>query len=121
MLKKFSILTAGIVALVVVLVTIAHACAGMSALSMSPQVAMEIEASDNLPCSNRDNDLCESVRDSLLSVKPSSSGSDSLVVARLPLSVVIPSVQTSPPNLLRAAFHPVFKLSLSFSYLVLRI
>ena len=121
MLKKFSILTAGIVALVFVLVTIGHACGDMGELSSASQIATELEASDNLPCSNRDNDLCKSVRDGLLSVKLSSSGTDSLVVPRPPLSVMIPRVHTSSPNLIRAAFHPVFKLSLSFSYLVLRI
>lgn len=124
MLKKFSLVTAAIVAFVFVLVTIAHACSGLGSMSMAPhQNGMSIHASDSLPCGSQKHDVCESVRDTMLSVKPSAPGTDSLTDALSSVSMVVPSPQdlSLVPKLPKAAFHPVFKLRLSFSYLVLRL
>jgi hypothetical protein len=126
MLEKLSVITATVVAFAFVLVTITHACSGLRPMSTAAHLSrMDTGASDSSPCGNENSDICESVRDSMLSVKPSALGVDSLEKTSLTLatSFVSPSGFGSSPVALvtRVTFHPVFKLSLSFLYLVLRI
>lgn len=126
MLKKLSIITASIVTFAFVFISIAHACSGLA--SMNPimqQSPMNMGAGDSSPCGNEKPDICKSVRDSMLSVKPAGSGIDSPEkTVSLPLiSFVRPILSGFLPLVLvsKASFHPVFKLPLSYSYLVLRI
>ena len=123
MLKKLSIIAASIVAFAFVFVSIAHACSGLN--SMNPvmqQSPMNMGASDGVPCGKEKPDICKSVRDSMLSVKPSLSAPEQMV-APLQLSIDARFVLVSLPStwVSEARFHPVFKLPLSLSYLVLRI
>ena len=124
MLKKLPLMTAAIAAFVFVLVTIAHACSGLGSTSMAAhQGGRSINASDSLPCGNQKHDVCESVRDGMLSIKPPAPGTDSLTGALSSVSMVVPSPRdlSVVPKVTKAAFHAVFKLRLSFSYLVLRL
>ena len=82
---------------------------------------------NNSPCNQHKEDVCKSVRDSILSIQPSVSNPDVSQQTGLPIQYSIESegstqVGFSPlfPVIERAS-HPVFKLSLSLSYLVLRI
>lgn len=123
MLRKLSFVTASIVALAFVFVSIAHACSGLasmnSALQQSP---MNMGTSDDSPCGKEKPDTCKSVRDSMLSVKPSVAGPEQTVTP-LQLLIESPFVLISTPitRVIEVSFHPVFKLPLSLSYLVLRI
>jgi hypothetical protein len=89
------------------------------ALQQSP---MNMGASDSFPCGKEKPDICKSVRDSMLSVKPSVSGTEQTVT---PVQLLIESpfllVSTPVTRVTEARFHPVFKPSLSLSYSVLRI
>jgi hypothetical protein len=126
MLKKLSIITTSVVAFAFTLVTIAHACSGLGPMSTTAHLSRtNMDASDSSPCGHEKSDVCQSVRDSMLSVKPSARGIASLEKAYLALatSIVSPSAFGSSPVALvtKVTFHPVFKLPLSFLYLVLRI
>ena len=126
MAKKLSIITASIVAFAFVFIAIAHACSGVA--SMTPAVQqnpMHMGESDSFPCGKEKSDICKSVRDSMLSVKPAVSGIDSpeKTFSPPPILLVSPILPGSLPLVLvsKVSFHPVFKLPLSLSYLVLRI
>ena len=121
MLKKLSIIAASIVALAFVFVSITHACSGLtSIIPAMQQSAMKMGASDSFPCGKAKPDICKSVRDSMLSVKPSMSGPEQTIT---PLQLSIESPFLLPPTpvtrVIEVSFHPVFKLPRSF--LVLRI
>ena len=125
--KKVSLIAAVIVAFGLVFTSIAHACSGLTSLYPAmQQSAMNMGASDAAPCGEAKPDICKSVRDSMLSVKPSfSAGLDSpeRMILTAPISFISSTPLESLPVsfLARPTFHPVFKLPLSFSYLVLRI
>ena len=123
MLKKLSLVTASIVALAFVFVSIVHACSGLASMNPAMQQSpMNMGASDSSPCGKENPDICKSVRDSMLSVKPSVSNPEQ-TVAPLQLFIESPLLLVSTPvtRVTEASFHPVFKLPLSLSYLVLRI
>lgn len=123
MLKKLSITTASIVAFAFVFLSIAHACSGLASIYPAMQQSpMDMGVSDSSPCGKQKPDICKSVRDSMLSVKPSLSAPEQ-TVAPLQLSIDACFVLVSPPltHVSEARFHPVFKLPLNLSYLVLRI
>jgi hypothetical protein len=86
---------------------------------------MNMGEGNNPPCSEGKGDICQSVRDSILSVKPSISAADNpqQTVPPLQLSVESPTLNVSSTvaPVVGVAFHPVFKLSLTLSYHVLRI
>jgi len=126
MLKKLSIITASIVAFAFVLISIAHACSGVASKKPAVQQSpMNMDAGDSSPCGKERPDICKSVRESMLSVKPAVSGIDSpeKTFSPPPISLVSPILPGSLPLVLvsKVSFHPVFKLPLSLSYLVLRI
>ena len=126
MLTKLSALAVSIVVFLFVVVSIAHACSGLAPIEMSfQQSPMNTGADDKPPCSKEKEDICKSVRDSLLSVKPSILAPDDpqQTAAPLELAVKSPTRPVSVPvaPLPGVAFHPVFKLPLIVSYLVLRI
>ena len=124
--KKLSVLAASIVAFAFVFVSITHACSGLTSLKRAMQQSpMNMGASDAAPCGKEKPDICKSVRDSMLSVKPSVSGVDSpeKMASTSPISFASLILHGAPPVafVTKVSFHPVFKLPLTFSYLVLRI
>lgn len=125
MLKKLSALAASIVAFVFLFVSITHACSGLAPMKPAIQQSpMNMGGSDNPPCSKEKGDICQSVRDSILSVKPSISAAYSQqTVPPVQLSVESPTLHVSSAvaPVVGVAFHPVFKLPLTLSYHVLRI
>ena len=123
MLKKLFIITASIVAFAFVFVSVTHACSGLTSMNPAMQQSpMNMGASDDAPCGTGKPDLCKSVRDSMLSVKPSMSGPEQTITP-LPLSIESPFLLVPTPvtRVIEVSFYPIFKLPLSFSYRVLRI
>jgi len=123
MLRKLSFITASIVVFAFVLVSIAHACSGLALMNSAVQQSpMNMGASDSSPCGKEKPDICKSVRDSMLSVKPSASGPEQ-TVALPQLFIESPFELVGMPitRSTEVSFHPVFKLPLSLSYSVLRI
>lgn len=108
-------------------VSIVYACSGIAPMSSSfQQEPMHGGVTDKGPCTDQKQDMCRSVRNRMLSVQASpSQGADSLQSSTLSLwlFVEIPRQVVFSPELQvwKAVFHPVFKLSLPFSFLVLRI
>ena len=126
MLKKLSAVTALIVAFAFVTVSIAHACSRLTPMNLAVQQSpMNMGGGNNPPCSKEKRDICQSVRDSILSVKPSISvaSNPQQTVPPLQLSIDSPIQIVSSPvaPIIAVSFHPVFKLPLTVSYLVLRI
>jgi len=125
--KKASFLLASTLVFSVLFTAIVYACSGLNLLPMNTHLSsMSGEGVKRGPCAEHKQDICKSVRDRMLSVQLSVSKAEaSQQVLVLPL---LPSVETvkqavfSPaPFELQISYHPVFKLSLPFSYLVLRI
>jgi hypothetical protein len=125
MSKKLPTITASVVAFVFVFLSVAHACPSLTSTnSVIRKTAMNMAVSDSSPCGEAKPDVCKSVRDSMLSVKPPTTGLDSLVktFSASPISFVSSSLLGSSPvtSATIVTSHLVFKLPLS-SYLVLRI
>jgi hypothetical protein len=125
MLKKLSAAVAFSVVFVFLAVSIVHACADVASVNrIAQQSFMNIDGT-NQPCHSEESDFCKSVRDSILSLKPSTPGIESPEQRAIPLLLPVEDanlVASSPINhITQGAFHPVFKLPLPFSYLVLRI
>jgi len=126
MLKKLSAAAASIVAFAFVFVSIAHACSGLTPMNPAVQQSpMNMGDGNNSPCSKEKGDICQSVRDSILSVKPVISTADNpqQTIPWLQLLIESPIQIVSSPlvPVIESVFHPVFKLPLTLSYLVLRI
>lgn len=121
--KKLAFIAASIVVFAFVFISIAHACSGLTSMNSAiPQSHMNMGAED--PCGTKEPDTCKSVRDRLLSVKPSVSGVDGAekLGSSSPISFVkLISSSASADSFAKPTFHPVYKLPLIFSYLVLRI
>lgn len=126
MIKKLYAVAASIVAFAFVFVSITHACSGLAPMNLAVQQGpMNMGGGNNPPCSKEKGDACQTVRDSILSVKPSISvaASPQQTVPPLQLSVDSPILLVLSPvgSVIGVSFHPVFKLALTVSYLVLRI
>jgi len=127
MIKRLSVATALFVVFAFLFVSIAHACSGLGPVGvMIEQSSRNAGMANNGPCNQHKEDVCKSVRDSILSIQPSvSKAAVSQPVLPLQLSIEGESatqVGFSPLfPVIERAFHPVFKLPLTFSYLVLRI
>jgi hypothetical protein len=126
MLKKLPAAMALIVAFAFIFVSFTHACSGLTPMSLAVQQSpMNMGGSNNAPCSKEKGDICQSVRDSILSVKSALSAADNpqQTVPPLQLSVESPILVVALPVafVIGVSFHPVFKLPLTVSYLVLRI
>jgi len=128
MVKRLSAATAPFVVFAFLLVSIAHACSGLGPVGvMIEQSSRNAGMANNSPCNQHKEDVCKSVRDSILSIQPSVSKPD---VSQQPVLPIQLSIESESPTqlgfsplfpVIERAFHPVFKLSLSLSYLVLRI
>lgn len=125
MLKKFSTVVASIVALAFVTVSITHACSGLASMNPAVQQSPMKTPADNSPCGEEKPDICKSVRDTLLSVKPSVLGLESpeKTVPQPAISFVNPVLlgTSTVDFVIKIGSHPVFKLPLTVSYRVLRI
>ncbi len=76
--KKLSLVAASIVAFAFVFISIAHACSGLTFMNPAMQQSqMNMVVGDGVPCGKAKPDICKSVRDSILSVKPTDAGLDS--------------------------------------------
>jgi hypothetical protein len=125
MLKKLSTVMASSVVFVFIAVSIAHACAGLAPVNPAAQQSFMNMDGTNHPCHTEKSDFCKSVRDSILSVKPSIPGGESPEQGIIPLLLPVadPNLVSSSPitPITQGAFHPVSKLMLPFLYLVIRI
>src|SRR5690242_12200722 len=116
MLKKLSAAAALVVAIAFATVSIAHACSGLMAMNPAVQQSPmnNMGDSNSSPCSKEKGDICQSVRDSLLSVKPAISAAHNSQQTILPLQILVVSpIQLVSSPLVPVAgsvFHPVFKL-----------
>jgi hypothetical protein len=127
MFNKLFVIAAAMVTISFVFVSIAHACSDL--ISMNPAVqenSMNIGPTDDSPCGEeKPPDICKFVRDAMLSVKPTIPGLQSVEKSVSPPAVSFSNQHFIASALValmsRVSFHPVFKLSLSFSYRVLRI
>ncbi len=125
MVRKLSAAAALFIVFAFLSVSIAHACSGLALVGAAVQQSpMNLGGGDS-PCSKNKGDICQSVRDSILSVKPSISAAGNLQQTVPPLQISIDNpiqlVYSPIAPVIESAFHPVFKLPLTLSYLVLRI
>ena len=128
MVKRLSAATALFVVFAFLFVSIAHACSGLGPVGvMIEQSSRNAGMANNGPCNQHKEDVCKSVRDSILSIQPSVSKAE---VSQQPILPIQLSIESESPTqvgfspllpVIERAFHPVFKLPLTFSYLVLRI
>ena len=125
MLKTFSAATALVVTLVFLLVSITHACSGLGPMGLRIEQSSMNRDMGNVPCGEQKTDICKSVRDSILCVKPSVSEAVNPrpTLTSVQLSVDSPALLVFSPvaPVIEGAYHPVFKVPLTVSYLVLRI
>jgi hypothetical protein len=125
MVKRLSAATALFIVFAFLSVSIAHACSGLALVGAAVQQSPMNMGGGDPPCSKNKGDICQSVRDSILSVKPSISaaGNPQQTVPPLQISIDNPIQLVYSPvaPVIESAFHPVFKLPLTLSYLVLRI
>jgi len=128
MVRRLSAATALFVVFAFLLVSIAHACSGLGPVGvMIEQSPRNAGVANNSPCNQHKEDVCKSVRDSILLIQPSVSKPDVSQQLVLPIQLSIESESPTQVGfsplfpVIERAFHPVFKLPLSLSYLVLRI
>ena len=127
MVKRLSAATALFIVFAFLLVPTVHACSGLGPVGvMIEQSSRNAGMANNSPCNQHKEDVCKSVRDSILSIQPSVSKAE----VSQPVLPIQLSIESEGPTqvgfaplfpVIERAFHPVFKLSLSLSYLVLRI
>jgi hypothetical protein len=127
MFNKLSVIAAAIVTFAFVFASVAHACSGLTSMNSAVQErSMNMGTTDSAPCGQeKPPDICKFVRDAMLSIKPSVSGvhTPEKMVSPPAIAFVSPLLLDSAPVALviKVSFHPVFKLPLRLSYLVLRI
>jgi len=126
MVKRFSAATALSVVVTFLLVSIAHACSGLAPVGvMIEQSSRNAGMANNSPCDRHKDDVCKSVRDSILSIQPSVSKAEisQQRVLSIALSTEGPTQVVFSPlaPVTESAIHPVFRLPLTLSYRVLRI
>lgn len=114
-----------------VFTAVVYACPGItfaanSALNFSSAMPEHNMGKDD--CGDHKVNICQSVRDQLVSIKGATAEPASVLyrVSLTPQPLLVDSATAprvfygrSPPG--TPAFHPVFKLQLAFSYLVLRL
>jgi len=129
-IKRPSFLLAWTLVFSVLFTAIVYACSGLASMQMSSLHAshafMDGEMGDKNPCGERKQDICQSVRYRMLSIQSSSyQAGTSLYVSTLPQDASIERFllpDASHAYLPSAiVFNPLFKRSLVYSDLVLRI
>ena len=126
MLKRFSVAAASVAIIAFLFVSITHACSGIAPVTLAfQQSPMNMDDGNNSPCNRDKGDICQRIRDSILSDKSSISASSNAIQRTVALQPAI----GSPPELvsptraspIRVSFHPVFNPPLTVSFTVLRI
>ncbi len=131
-IRKSFVLIASVLVISVLFNSIVYACSGFASAGMVLHGSvnngndMEEGSVERGPCAEHKQDICQSVRDRMLSVQPSLPTADdarTFLVAHLPLVTEILERTVLPPGPLefKVFYHPVFKLALPLSLLVLRI
>ncbi len=124
--KTFVLLSLAVVLSLLVTTTV-YACSGLRLLQMTtPHSSMDSEDIKRGPCADHKQDICKSVRARMLSIQPGLiKAPDGGPLSYFPTLQVVESFKDVVflPHLfdLKIVYHPVFKLSLPFSFLVLRI
>ena len=128
MVRRLSAATALFVVFAFLFVSITHACSGLGPVGvMIEQSPRNAGVANNSPCNQHKEDVCKSVRDSILLIQPSVSKPDVSQQLVLPIQLSIESESPTQVGfsplfpVIERAFHPVFKLPLTLSYLVFRI
>lgn len=125
MFKKHSVIAASVVIVAFLFVSITHACSGLTPMNSAVQQSPMTMGDNNSPCSKETADPCQSVRDSMLSVKPALSAANTLrQTFALQLSFVdspIPIASLPAASTVEGAFPPAFQPPLTVSHVVLRI
>ena len=115
------------VVLSLLVTTTVYACSGLSLFQMDAQhSSMGDEGVKRGPCAEHKQDICRSVRDRMRSTQPAAfKAPDAQPLWGFPSPLVFESFEEMvlPPYPfdLETFYHPVFKLSLPFSFRVLRI
>lgn len=110
-------------------VVVVHACPGFTSIGpVMHSLSMDSGRGEAKPCDapKQDRDICQSVRDGLSSTMISMAETNIIVIASPmflapPVDVLRTSRRTDGSTDWPVPFHPVFKLLLPVSYLVLRI
>ena len=124
MLKNLSPVAAWVVVFGFLFVSIAHACSGVAPVNLAVQQSpMNMGGGNDSPCGKERGDICQSVRDSILSLQPSVSAPNNPQQTVTPLmpSVEGPILFVSSPVASVIGVHPVSKLPLTISSIVLRV
>jgi hypothetical protein len=119
MVKRLSAATALFIVFAFLSVSIAHACSGLALVGAAFQQSPMNMGGGDPPCSKNKGDICQSVRDSILS--PADSPQQTVPPLQISIDNPIQLVYSPVAPVIESAFHPVFKLPLTLSYLVLRI
>lgn len=131
-IRNSFVLIASVLVISVFFNSVVYACSGFASVGMVLHDSvnngndMKEGSVERGPCAQHKQDICQSVRDRMLSVQPSlpiAEDARSFLVAHLPLVTEIIEQTVLPPGPLelKVFYHPVFKLALPFSLLVLRI
>src|SRR5258707_6713132 len=103
MVRRLSAATALFVVFAFLLVSIAHACSGLGPVGvMIEQSSRNAGMANNSPCNQHKEDVCKSVRDSILSIQPSVSKAE-VSQPVLPIQV---SIESESPT--QVGFSPLF-------------
>ena len=124
--RRLSALAALTVIFAFLSVSIVYACSGLGPAGvMFQQKSMDGGMANKSPCNQHKEYICKSVRDSILSIQPSVAKADisPQPVASIQFPVKSPTLIVFSPRIpvFDRPFHPVFRISLTLSYLVLRI
>jgi len=133
--QKFCFVIASVVAVSILFNSVVYACSKFAPAALAPQLA----SMDNMagmaggmiergPCADHKQDICKSVRDRMLSIRPSPYKLVDLqqpIVAFFPFNLAIDKADqttfASRSVEWETTFHAVFKLPLPYSLRVLRI
>jgi len=128
--KKPSCLLATTLIFSVLFTAIVYACSGLASMQMSSlhasHASMDGGMGDKSPCGERKQDICQSVRQLMLSIQTSPSQAEGSlrglnIPLALPHDIPMPSEISTASAQLTKALYPLFKIPLTYSYLVLRI
>src|ERR1051325_2080178 len=95
----------------------AHACPGVASLNLAIRNLTTVDAAKERPCRNEKKNVCQSVRDSILSLKPSLANPQQAVPQLHRTETPVPSVSVTPI----VGIYPVFKSELGVSSVVRRV
>jgi len=121
--RKIRFILALSLVLAVLFTSIVYACAGLASIGIVAHSGSMNSKVERGPCGEHKQDMCQSVRERTLSVQASLPATKLSPWSSPAFSWEIPLlVNGSGEHLLfDAAYHPLFKLPLIYSYLVLRI